>query len=385
MAHCAVLILAGGSGSRAGSDVPKQYVALNGRSIIERTVAVYLTHPSIDVVQVVIAAPDRNLYAEALPDTDMPPPVVGGGTRQESGLCGLESLENDPPDYVLIHDAARPFVDHATIDRVLAALKTSPAVLPGLPLTDTLKRGAGTPPFVDTTLDRQGLWRAQTPQGFRYPEILRAHRLATGLEMTDDAAIAEHAGLDVALVMGCDDNFKITTAEDIQRAIRMTQPMTGDTRIGSGFDVHAFGDGDHVVLCGVKIGHNRALQGHSDADVAMHAVTDALLGAIAAGDIGSHFPPSEEKWRGTPSRVFLEHAGELIAARGGSIGNIDLTIICETPKIGPHREAMTQSLAEILGVDTDRISIKATTTEQLGFTGRGEGIAAQAAATVRLP
>lgn len=385
MARCAVLILAGGSGSRVGSETPKQYLNLGGKAVIRHTVDVFNTHPSVDIVQVVIGANDRDRCAEALAGVSLPDPVTGGATRQDSGYRGLQALEADSPDYVLIHDAARPFVDHATIDRVIAALEIHQAALPAVPVADTLKRGAGKPAMVEATVDRKDLWRAQTPQGFRYPEILAAHRNAVGLELTDDTAIAEHAGMAVALIEGNDTNFKITTREDMERAERITGAMTGETRIGTGFDVHAFTDGDHVMLCGVKIDHDHALDGHSDADVALHAVTDALLGAIAEGDIGSHFPPSDPQWRGVASQVFLEHAAGLISARGGSIGNIDLTVICEAPKVGPHRDAMRQSLADILSIDIGRISIKATTTEQLGFTGRGEGIAAQAATTVRLP
>lgn len=385
MARCAVLILAGGSGSRVGADIPKQYLTIGGVPIIRRTVEIFLSHPAVDTVRVVIGVADAELCKSALAGLDIPDPVPGGATRQESGRRGLEALENENPDLVLIHDAARPFVDHATLDRVLAALDDAAAVLPAVPVADTLKRGTGSPPVVAATFDRRDIWRAQTPQGFRFAEILSAHRAAAGHEMTDDTAIAEHAGLAVSLVHGNEDNFKITTQEDLERAERMTQAMTGDTRIGNGFDVHAFGEGDAVILCGIEIPHERALEGHSDADVALHAITDALLGAIAEGDIGSHFPPSDPQWRGAPSRVFLEHAAGLIAEKGGTIGNIDLTIICEAPKVGPHRDAMRRALSEILDIGTDRISVKATTTEKLGFTGRGEGIAAQAAVTVRLP
>lgn len=388
MARCAVLILAGGSGSRVGSDIPKQYLLLNRRPVIRRTVEAFLSHNSIDTVQLVIGPDDEQRCSEALSGLALPPPVPGGATRQESGRNGLEALDAGdagPPDYVLIHDAARPLIDHATIDRVLTALVSHAAVLPAVPVADTLKRSAGTPPMVVETADRRNIWRAQTPQGFRFSEIVAAHRAAAGLELTDDTAIAEHSGIAVALVEGSEDNFKITTREDLERAERMTGFMSGETRIGTGFDVHAFGEGDHVTLCGVRIDHDRALEGHSDADVALHAVTDALLGAIAEGDIGSHFPPSDPQWKGAASRVFLEHAAGLISARGGSVGNIDLTIICEAPKIGPHGDALRTSLAQILAIDEDRISVKATTTEKLGFTGRGEGIAAQAAVTVRLP
>jgi 2-C-methyl-D-erythritol 4-phosphate cytidylyltransferase/2-C-methyl-D-erythritol 2,4-cyclodiphosphate synthase len=385
MARCAALILAGGSGSRVGGDIPKQYLTVGGRPVIRRTIEVFLSHPAIETVQIVIGADDTELCTNALAGLDIPRPVTGGATRQESSRRGLEALEDSNPDHVLIHDAARPFIDHATIGRVIAALDTAPTVLPAVPVADTLKRVAGTPPVVSATVDRQDVWRAQTPQGFRFAQILSAHRAAAGQEMTDDTAIAEHAGLAVLLVTGNEDNFKITTQDDLQRAERMAKAMTGETRIGTGFDVHAFGDGNKVILCGIEIPHDRALEGHSDADVAFHAVTDALLGAIAEGDIGSHFPPSDPQWRGAPSRVFLEHAASLVTGRNGSIGNIDLTIICEAPKVGPHRDAMRQSLSEILNIEPGRISVKATTTEKLGFTGRGEGIAAQAAVTVRLP
>lgn len=385
MARCAALILAGGSGSRVGADIPKQYLEIGGRPVIRRTVEAFLSHPSVDTVQVVIGADDADLSKSALAGLDLPGPVIGGASRQDSGRRGLEALEASLPDLVLIHDAARPFIDHATIDRVIAALDDTPAVLPAVQVADTLKRGAGAPPVVAATVDRENLWRAQTPQGFRYADILAAHKAAAGQEMTDDTAIAEHAGLSVALVPGNEDNFKITTQDDLQRAERMIRAMTGETRIGTGFDVHAFGDGDKVILCGIEIPHDRALEGHSDADVALHAVTDALLGAIAEGDIGSHFPPSDPQWRGAASRVFLEHAADLITQKGGAIGNIDLTVICEAPKVGPHRDAMRQSLSDMLNIDPGRISVKATTTEKLGFTGRGEGIAAQAAVSVRLP
>lgn len=385
MAGCAALILAGGSGSRMGSDIPKQYLKLNGVPVIRRTVEAFLRHPSVETVQVVIGPDDLAAYSDAVSGLALPAPVTGGASRQESGRHGLEALQETAPGYVLIHDAARPFVEPAVIDRVLAALETNSAVLPAVPVADTLKRSRGAPPVVDVTVDRRDVWRAQTPQGFRFSEILAAHKGAAGLELTDDTAVAEHGGMTVAVVEGSEDNFKITTREDLDRAERMTGMMAGETRIGTGFDVHAFGDGDHVILCGVRIDHDRALEGHSDADVALHAVTDALLGALAEGDIGSHFPPTDPRWKGAASRVFLEHAAELIADRGGSVGNIDLTIICEAPKVGPHRDALRASLAGMLSIAEDRISVKATTTEKLGFTGRGEGIAAQAAATVRLP
>ncbi len=385
MGGCAVLILAGGTGARMGTEMPKQYLDLSGTPVLRRTIDAFRAHPAIDDIRVVIGPDDRPAYDTAVSGLGLRSPTVGGANRQQSALKGLEALAGAAPDTVLIHDAARPFVDRDTIDRVLAALTTHEAALPALPVSDTLKRGAGSPAVVGETVARDGLWRAQTPQGFRFEAILRAHRAAAGAEYTDDTAVAEAAGIAVALVEGNEDNFKITTPADLERARRMADAMSGETRIGNGFDVHAFGDGDRVVLCGVEIAHDRGLEGHSDADVAMHAVTDALLGALAEGDIGSHFPPSDPQWRGAPSRVFLEHVAKLVASRAGSISNVDLTIVCEEPKIGPHRDAMRQSLADILQIDVGRIAVKATTTERLGFTGRGEGIAAQATAAVRLP
>ena len=385
MGGCVALILAGGSGTRLGADVPKQYLDLGGRAVLRRSIEAFRNHPAVSAVRVVIGSGDRALYDRAVEGLDLPPPAEGGATRQESGLRGLESLAEFAPDLVLIHDAARPFVDAATIDRVIAALDSHPAALPGVPVADTLKKAEGAPLLVGETVDRSGLWRAQTPQGFRYADILAAHRAAAGGTLTDDAAVAQHAGLAVAMVLGSEDNYKITTREDLERAARHLGGHMGEFRTGSGFDVHAFAAGTHVTLCGVDVPHDHGLEGHSDADVAMHALTDAILGAIAEGDIGSHFPPSEAKWKGAPSRVFLEHAAKLVAARGGAISNVDVTIICEVPKVGPHRDAMRASLAGILGIDVGRVAVKATTTEQLGFTGRREGIAAQATATVHLP
>ena len=385
MSGCAVLILAGGTGSRVGAGLPKQYLPLAGVPVLRRTIEAFRACAAVDRIQVVIGEGDNDRYVDALAGLDLPPPVVGGATRQESAVKGLRALTESAPDFVLIHDAARPFVDAALIHRVLSGLAVQDAVLPAVPVTDTLKRSAGSPPVVETTLDRTGLWRAQTPQGFRFPVILRAHEAAMGMNLTDDTAVAEHAGVRIFLVEGNEDNFKITTARDFERAQRLAGAMSGETRLGTGFDVHAFGAGDHVVLCGVAIPHSHGLEGHSDADVAMHALTDALLGAIAEGDIGAHFPPSDPRWEGAASSLFLKRAAELIAKKGGRISNVDVTVICETPKVGPHRDAMRRALADILGLDLDRVSVKATTTEKLGFTGRGEGIAAQASVAVRLP
>ena len=387
MSGCVALILAGGRGTRLGAELPKQYLPLGGSVVLRQAVCNFIDHPGVDDVGVVIGAEDRGNCDAALAGLDLLEPVTGGGSRQESARLGLESLVSIAPETVLIHDAARPFVDADTIARTLVALEAHPAALPAVPVSDTLKRERTDEGelLVGQTVERSGLWRAQTPQGFRFPEILAAHRDAAGLALTDDAAVAEHAGLDVALVPGNQANVKITTEDDLDRARRWLGGRQFDLRTGTGFDVHGFGDGTAVTLCGVEIPHDRALAGHSDADVGMHALTDALLGAIAEGDIGIHFPPSDPRWRGEPSGTFLSHAADLVRGRGGSIVNLDLTLVCERPKIAPHREAMIHRIAETLGIEPGRISIKATTTEGLGFTGRGEGIAAQAVATVRLP
>jgi 2-C-methyl-D-erythritol 4-phosphate cytidylyltransferase / 2-C-methyl-D-erythritol 2,4-cyclodiphosphate synthase len=383
MSSCIALVVAAGRGFRLGGPLPKQYLPLGGAAVLRYSVATFLAHPGVDHVRVVIHPDDRPLYDAAVAGLDLLPPVHGGAQRQDSVRNGLASLAEAAPDRVLIHDGARPFVDAATIDRVLAALQDHPGAIAALPIRDTVKRDSGGR-IVDT-VERRGLWRAQTPQGFRYSEIMAAHRAAEGAELSDDAAVAEQAGLAVALVDGSEENFKVTTTDDLLRAERHLAMQRGDIRTGQGFDVHAFGAGDHVWLCGLKIPHGQGLVGHSDADVGLHALTDALLGALGAGDIGMHFPPSDPAWRGAPSHRFLRHAADLVAAAGGSVAHCDVTLICERPKIGPHREAMVARIAEILGLDPRRVSVKATTTEQLGFTGRGEGIAAQAIATVRLP
>jgi 2-C-methyl-D-erythritol 4-phosphate cytidylyltransferase/2-C-methyl-D-erythritol 2,4-cyclodiphosphate synthase len=331
----------------------------------------------------VISAEHRGLYDAATAGLQLLPPVSGGPNRQDSVRNGLESLADLHPDHVLIHDAARPFVSPAIIDRTLAALADAPGAIVAIPVTDTLKRAEDGQ--VGETVDRSGLWRAQTPQAFRFAEILAAHRAARGAAMTDDAAVAEAARLPMKLVMGADDNFKITTAEDLQRAERLLAPAASEFRTGTGYDVHRFAAGDGVTLCGIRIAHDQALEGHSDADVGLHALTDAILGAIGAGDIGSHFPPSDRQWRGVDSAKFVEHAAGLVAAKGGRITHVDVTLICERPKIAPHRAAMVSRIAGILHLAEDRVSVKATTTEGLGFTGRREGIAAQAVATVALP
>ena len=360
--------------------------------MLARTIGAFAYHPKVDEVIVVIHPEDTTLYERASQGFDdrLRPPVAGGPRRQDSVHAGLEALADRPPREVLIHDAARPFVDGGLIDRVVGSLGLHTAALPGLPVTDTLKRESGG--HVVGTLDRDGLWRAQTPQGFRFDAILAAHRAAARDEhatFTDDAGIAEWFGLDAALVEGSEENRKLTSAEDIESADELLKLRAahglGTLRVGSGYDVHAFGPGDAVILCGVRIPHQKKLVGHSDADVGMHALTDALLGTIADGDIGVHFPPSDARWRGAASELFLKDASDRLRARGGAIVHVDLTFLCEAPRIGPHRDAMRAKLAEILGLELSQISIKATTNEGLGFIGRGEGIAAMATATVRLP
>lgn len=382
MAKVVALVVAAGRGRRFGGDMPKQYLELAGRPVLRHTLAAYAANPQIDAVRAVIHPDDRDLYDQSACGLVLLEPVNGGDTRQDSVLLGLESLAELKPDIVLIHDGARPFIDAGTIGRVIAELDNSPGAIAAIPVADTLKRGADG--LVADTVDRSALWRAQTPQGFRFDAIVGAHRAAKGKELTDDASVAEQAGLEVALVLGSEDNFKITTAADLDRARRAFQGP-GDFVTGTGFDVHRFAPGTGVWLCGIQVPHDLTLEGHSDADVALHALTDAVLGAIAAGDIGHHFPPTDPQWKGAASHRFLAHAAGLVAALGGRIANVDVTIICERPKVGPHRAAMQAKVAEILGMRQERVSVKATTTEGLGFTGRREGIAAQATATVWLP
>ncbi len=381
MAGCIALVVAAGRGRRFGGEVPKQYRMLAGRPVMRHSLAALLAHPEVDAVRPVFHPDDAPLLAAAAQGLEVMEPVAGGVTRQQSVLFGLESLDGASPETVLIHDGARPFIDAAVVSRTLAALERSPGAVPAMPVRDTLKKEQSG--FVIETVDRQGLWRAQTPQGFRFADILAAHRRFAGGELTDDAAVAEHAGLAVSVVDGAEDNLKITTEDDLLRAERMIGGGSS-VRTGFGFDVHRFGPGDRVRLCGVDVPFDHGLVGHSDADVALHALTDALLGSVGAGDIGDHFPPSDPQWRDRASDTFLRHAADVVADAAGVINNVDVTIICEQPRIGPHRAAMVNRLAEILGLSEDQVSVKATTTEGLGFTGRGEGIAAQAVATVCL-
>jgi len=386
MSTCTALIVAAGRGSRFGGPLPKQYALLAGRPVLRHTVEAYRTAPGINNLRVVIAPGDEIHYRAAVEGLALPAPIPGGLSRQQSVLNGLEALAAEPPDLVAIHDAARPFVKAVDIAACLTTASTTGidgAVL-GVPLSDTIKRSDSSGAIAET-VPRANLWRAQTPQVFRFAVLLNAHRAVASLgaseatALTDDAAVAERAGLKVVMVQGSEDNRKITTADDLARSVAM------ETRAAFGFDVHGFGPGNAVMLGGVAIPHSQTLAGHSDADVALHALTDAVLGTIGAGDIGKHFPPSDPQWRGVSSDRFLRHAVELLGARGGRIVHLDLTLVCEAPRIGPHREAMAASIARIAGIDPGRVSVKATTTEGLGFTGRREGIAAQAVATVEVP
>ena len=364
------LIVAAGSGSRAGGALPKQYVQVAGKPLIAHAYGAFAGHPAIDEVVVVIAVGAEPLVATALGDVRT---VVGGTTRRESVARGLAAVGGDR---VLVHDAARPFVPAVVIDRVLAALDAADAAMPVLAVADTLVRDGAVVP-------RDGLSRVQTPQGFRVATLRAAHAAwPEDDEATDDAQMVRRLGGSVALVQGDAMLDKVTHPEDFAAA---EARVTWETRSASGFDVHRLEAGEELWLGGVLIPHDKGLSGHSDADVGLHALTDALLGTIAAGDIGTHFPPSDPQWKGADSAQFLQHAARLIADKGGRIDFVDLTLICEAPKIGPHREAMRARIGALLGLSEDRVSIKATTTERLGFTGRGEGIAAQAVATVSLP
>jgi 2-C-methyl-D-erythritol 4-phosphate cytidylyltransferase/2-C-methyl-D-erythritol 2,4-cyclodiphosphate synthase len=377
------LIMAAGKGERAGGGRPKQYRKIAGQPLLRHTLDRFCHQPGIASVRVIINPDDEALYDAAVEGLPLAPPITGGSSRQESVRLGLEALADEPPDLVLIHDAARPFVDAGTIQAVIAALAEAEGAIAALPMTDSVKLSEG--PNILKGVPRDGLWRALTPQGFHFQSILQAHRKARGLNMTDDASVAEYAGVTMRLVHGNEDNFKITHEADFSRAERLLSGGQKLMRTGMGYDVHRFEAGDAVILCGVAIPHFRKLAGHSDADVGLHALTDAILGAMALGDIGQHFPPSDPQWKGAPSDIFLKHAGRLVRAAGGEIINLDVTLICEAPRIAPHRTHMQQRIAEILELAPGRVSVKATTTEGLGFAGRGEGIAAQAIATICAP
>ena len=372
MGRTVALLVAAGSGSRAGGEMPKQYRPVAGKPLLAHAVD-HLSHPRIDAIQVVIGMGQEEACRAAIGDRALPSPIVGGATRQQSVRNGLAAL--DGAQRVLIHDAARPFLPGAVIDRLLDALDMHDGAIPALPVVDTLMRRSG------EAVAREELVRVQTPQAFRLEAIRSAHESWSGGEATDDAQVARAAGLDIAIVEGDPALEKLTYEADFLRAeARLLSP-----RVGFGFDVHAFADGEPLWLGGVQVPHDRGLKGHSDADVVLHALTDAVLGALAAGDIGDHFPPSDPQWRGASSSLFVEYARALVERAGGRIDHVDLTIICEAPKIGPHRDSMRARVAALLRLPPARISIKATTTERLGFTGRGEGIAAQAVATLSLP
>ena len=380
----AAVIVAAGRGVRAGGGLPKQYARIGGEPVLRRTVRVFAAHPAVSAVVAVIHPDDGALARQAAGAASVRF-VSGGASRQDSVYNGLKVLDNLDPDFVLVHDAARPFVTEEIIDRCLDAARRCGAAAAGVPMADTVKSTDGEG-VVTGTVARDRLWRAQTPQAFRYRDLLAAHEAAAGQALTDDAAVAEAAGLAVAMSAGSDDNFKITTAEDLARADRLARAAAPRvTVVGHGFDVHAFGPGDHIVLCGVRIGHSSGLVGHSDADAALHALTDAILGAVGEGDIGQHFPDTDPQWRGAASDRFLRHALDLAAGADGRLVNLDLTVVCERPKLAPHYAAMKRSLCDLTGLPPARIGLKATTTEKLGFTGRGEGIAAQAIVSLDLP
>ncbi|URQ76012.1 MAG: bifunctional 2-C-methyl-D-erythritol 4-phosphate cytidylyltransferase/2-C-methyl-D-erythritol 2,4-cyclodiphosphate synthase [Candidatus Ochrobactrum gambitense] len=389
----AAVIVAAGRGERAGQSVegPKQYRRIGGEAVLARTLRAFIDCPLVDKIVVVIHPDDHLLFERAIPESHNDVIVVTGGpTRQESTRLGLLALTDHAPHYVMIHDGVRPFITQGLLERIVGNLTPEEGVLPALAVSDTLKQSAidGT---VKTTVPRAGLFAAQTPQTFPYAPILDAHEKAFAIrrtDFTDDAAIAEWQGLAVRIIEGSADNTKLTWAKDIEMAdkrLRQDHAAFPDIRTGNGYDVHSFEPGDHVTLCGVKIPHEAKLNGHSDADVALHALTDALLATRGAGDIGTHFPPSDPQWKGAASRIFIEHAAKIVREAGGRIANVDVTLISEAPKIGPHRAAMTEALCDMLGIAADRVSIKATTNEKLGFVGRREGIAAIATATVIYP
>ena len=384
----AAIVVAAGRGERAGGGMPKQYRPIAGEPMIRPTLRAFLDHPRIDLVQPVIGSADQDDYAAATAGLiRLQAPVAGGATRQASVRAGLEALAAAAPGLVLIHDAARPFLTPALIDRAIGAGRASGAAVPGVAIADTVK-ALDADGRVAETLDRNRLRVVQTPQVFAYDLIIAAHRraAAAGLDsFTDDAALAEWAGHPVSVFDGEAGNIKVTTNEDFTRAELMHLANLSDVRTGNGFDVHAFVEGDHVMLGGVRIAHSRGVTGHSDADVALHALVDAILGALADGDIGSHFPPSDPQWKGASSDRFLAFACERVRQRRGAIAHLDVTVVCEAPRVSPHRDAMRERIAAIAGIAVERVGVKATTSEKLGFTGRSEGIVAMATATVRLP
>jgi 2-C-methyl-D-erythritol 4-phosphate cytidylyltransferase/2-C-methyl-D-erythritol 2,4-cyclodiphosphate synthase len=383
----AAVVVAAGRGLRAGGDLPKQYRQILGEPVIRPSLATLARHGAISAVQPVIHPDDAALYRPATEGLALLPAVHGGASRQASVCAGLEALEPLAPALVLVHDAARPFASETLITRAIAAAQTSGAAVPVIPVADTVKTVDATG-VVTGTIDRAHLRLVQTPQAFGFTALLAAHRKARAAgrdDFTDDAALAEWAGLAVTTFEGEAGNVKLTTNDDFSRAEARKLATLSDVRTGFGFDVHQFGAGDHVTLGGVRIAHGQGLSGHSDADVVLHALVDAILGALSDGDIGVHFPPTDPQWRGASSDRFFAFAVERLRKRGGRIAHLDVTIVCETPRIGPHRDAMRAKIAEIAGVPIERVGVKATTSEKMGFTGRGEGMVAFANATVRLP
>jgi 2-C-methyl-D-erythritol 4-phosphate cytidylyltransferase / 2-C-methyl-D-erythritol 2,4-cyclodiphosphate synthase len=383
----AAILVAAGRGLRAGAGGPKQYRMIGGQTVIFRAMAAFCRHPDIAAVQPVLHPDDSAIFNAACDGLRHRIPTPGGATRQASVHAGLEALASEQPDIVLIHDAARPFVSQDVISRAIEAAGRAGAAIPAIAVADTVKvvDAAGN---VRATPERASLRIAQTPQAFKYDIILDAHRRAARegrADFTDDAALAEWVGLTVATFEGDAANMKLTTPEDFIREEARLAAALGDIRTGTGYDVHAFGEGDHVMICGVRVPHTKGFLAHSDGDVGLHALVDAILGALADGDIGSHFPPTDPQWKGAASDKFLKYAVDRVTARGGRIANLEVTMICERPKIGPLRDTMRARIAEITGVDISRVAVKATTSERLGFTGREEGIAATASATVRLP
>jgi 2-C-methyl-D-erythritol 4-phosphate cytidylyltransferase / 2-C-methyl-D-erythritol 2,4-cyclodiphosphate synthase len=387
-AKVAAVVVAGGRGYRVGGDMPKQYRTIAGEPVIRPTLAAFLGHPQIEAVQPVIHLDDEATFRAATAGLDnLLPPVSGGATRQASVRAGLQALRAAAPDLVLIHDAARPFLSGNLITRAIAAAREHAAAVPAIAIADTVKK-VDAQDMVSETLDRSRLRTVQTPQAFDYELIVALHNRAAAAgrdDFTDDAALAEWAGHRVNVFAGESTNVKLTTNDDFERAEALRAAALADVRTGNGFDVHAFGDGDHVMLGGLRIPHSRGVTGHSDADVVLHALVDAILGALAEGDIGVHFPPSEPQWRGASSDRFLAFACERVRARSGLIAHLDVTVVCEAPRVGPHRDAIRARIAEIAGIPIGRVAVKATTSEKMGFTGRSEGLVAMATATVRLP
>ena len=386
----AAVIVAGGNGLRVGGEIPKQYQLIGGKPVIWWTLKAFLDHPAISHVQCVIGAGHEDMFKAATKDLAVPHFTLGGTTRQESCRLGIEACASSQSSKVLVHDAARPFISADLISQVIVALEHADAVIPGLPVADTMKFAPGG--IITKTVDRSAMWFVQTPQGFSFSKILDAHRNAAREEqngLTDDAAVAEFSGIEVRIVAGEQRNKKLTTKADVEVAnadlnVKLFAERP-DVRVGQGIDFHVFEKGKFVTLCGVEIPHSHKLKGHSDADVAMHALTDAILGAIGEGDIGTHFPPEDAQWKNAASSIFLKKAMNLLIARSGVLSNVDITILAEAPKVSPHIAAMKAVLAPILQLSVDRLAIKATTTEKMGSIGRKEGMAAFATATVRLP